>query len=382
MNHRPIHVAHLTTLSDANAPSQLELVEQYRALTESDVLPLLQTSLVVLNRRRAALPDRIARAAQQGQIGVEVVPWRWWCDPTLPWRLAWRLRQAEVNLVHAHDTTAWLLALLLQPWLGFRMVATADLTGRRPETASRVLWRSLLTGFDRVIAANHRLAMQLCRIGCRTSQVEVIPNGVDTQRFSRGAVESDFRLHWGLDRRARIVGVPGGVLDDDDLRLALAAVRAVQTRLGPLHVIVFGDTAVEPRWARIAEQCGVRPRTHMVAGSDHLPEIYAALDLLLVPAACDGEVDRVMLEAQSMELPLVCSRREGIEDLVEPGRTALVVDQREPQPLADAVIQLLTNAGHGRALAEAARLRICQRYDLQEHLRHVMHTYEHVMAQS
>ena len=65
-----------------------------------------------------------------------------------------------------------------QPRFRFRMVAKAfePETHNWSEKIALEIDHKLLPGFDRVIAANAQLARQLCRLGCRIGQIDVIPD--------------------------------------------------------------------------------------------------------------------------------------------------------------------------------------------------------------
>lgn len=84
-----------------------------------------------------------------------------------------------------------------------------------------------------------------------------------------------------------------------------------------------------------------------------LPNVYAACDLLVWPAA--GEAYGIaLLEAEAAGLPVVAGRVRGVPDVVEDGITGLLVPEDDAAAFAAAVRTLLDDAPRRRDMAEAA----------------------------
>jgi glycosyltransferase involved in cell wall biosynthesis len=88
---------------------------------------------------------------------------------------------------------------------------------------------------------------------------------------------------------------------------------------------------------------------------------------VVVPSVRDdsGNVDglpNIVMEALASGTPLVATAAGGIGSVVEDGRTALVVPERDPAALAAAIRRLLVDPDAGRHLAGAARATVEERY--------------------
>jgi glycosyltransferase involved in cell wall biosynthesis len=71
----------------------------------------------------------------------------------------------------------------------------------------------------------------------------------------------------------------------------------------------------------------------------------------------------VLAEAMAMGVPVVSTRISGIPELIDNGVNGLLVESRDPEALANALQRVLTDAALRARLAEAGRLRICERFD-------------------
>ena len=100
--------------------------------------------------------------------------------------------------------------------------------------------------------------------------------------------------------------------------------------------------------------------------TEELIAAYRRAACFVLPATLDEREDTeglgvVLLEAMSYGVPVVATRRGGIVDIVEDGRTGLLVED-EPEALARAIVALLSDPARRRALGEAGRARVRERF--------------------
>ena len=81
-----------------------------------------------------------------------------------------------------------------------------------------------------------------------------------------------------------------------------------------------------------------------------------------------------------MARPVVASRLGGVEELVEDGRTGLLVPPRDPAALADAIARVLLDPALARRMGEAAHAAYLQRFAREPVMRQVMDVYDRVLA--
>ena len=104
------------------------------------------------------------------------------------------------------------------------------------------------------------------------------------------------------------------------------------------------------------ERLGI-PYVHLTARSrPELARAYHALDVYLVTSRQEGG-PKAALEATAAGVPLVTTRVGQVPEIVEDGRTALVVDVEDVEALAAQVLRVHEDAGLAAALAAAGRAR-------------------------
>ena len=132
---------------------------------------------------------------------------------------------------------------------------------------------------------------------------------------------------------------------------------------------IAGDGTLDHELRERARTRGVAERVRFLGNQpqDRVGEYLAAADIVCVPSVRDdsGNVDglpNVVLEALASGTPLVTTAAGGIGAVVEHGRTALVVPERDSAALAAAVVRLLDDPESGRRMGEAARALVQARF--------------------
>ena len=277
-------------------------------------------------------------------------------------------RQAErsqVDHLHAHFANRPALVSLLAhaiTGLPFSFTAHAkDIYACGPPAA---LWPELAGSaafVSTVTQANHSYLKGLV-CGARRSRLEVLYNGVDLDTLRpRPAARSAEVPH--LVCVARMVEKKG-------LDLLLEALAWLRDRGVPFRCTIVGDGPEAERLLRQREQLGLDPRVAFpgaLAHEDVVRELLSG-DVFVLPCrvARDGDRDAlptVLLEAMACGLPCVSTPVGGIAEIVRDPETGRLVPADSARELADAIRDLLGDAGLRERMGAAARRRAEQLFD-------------------
>jgi glycosyltransferase involved in cell wall biosynthesis len=112
---------------------------------------------------------------------------------------------------------------------------------------------------------------------------------------------------------------------------------------------------------------GLRADMLRVEKPEALPRLMEALDVLVVPSRWEG-CSRVALEGMRSGVALVAYASGGTPELVEDGRSGLLVKTGDRRALAEAVQRLVADPDLAHRLGEEARRRIEREFTLVRHL--------------
>jgi glycosyltransferase involved in cell wall biosynthesis len=194
-------------------------------------------------------------------------------------------------------------------------------------------------------------------------------HGLDLDRFAPAPARADTADGGDSACPVTLLSVGRAVAKKgyDDLLAALALLPAgLSWRL--VHV---GGGALAGQLKREAARLGLERRIEWRGGQPQ-PEVlraYREADLFVLAAkvAKDGDRDglpNVLLEAQSQGLACVATALPGIAELIEDGRSGVLVAPADPQALAKALERMIRSPALRRRLGEAGEARVRRDFDM------------------
>jgi|GEM_PF-414150 len=175
--------------------------------------------------------------------------------------------------------------------------------------------------------------------GAVTAPIEVIPNGVDLDRFRppSAAARAAARAELGLDDEHRVALFVGHELRWKGVPLAIDALAHAPT---VMLLVVGGDSETIPLMLRRAERAGVADRVHFAGVKTDLAGVFAAADMFVFPTLYEP-YGMVISEALASGLPVIATRQGCAVDLVEDGVNGYLVDP-DPADIAARLEQVAT----------------------------------------
>lgn len=106
---------------------------------------------------------------------------------------------------------------------------------------------------------------------------------------------------------------------------------------------------------------------------------YRSADIFLFPSVVHEAFGVPIVEAMAVEVPVIASRQGGITELVEHGKTGLLVKPNDAPALAEAILYLLQNEEIRHAMAQAGRQRAIDMFSWERTTAAVRQHYQQLM---
>ncbi len=275
-----------------------------------------------------------------------------------------KIRELAPNLHHAHCHFGGKAARTLW-WLSHFRDFTYSFTAHAndvfcPETNTEVSMRRLMNDASRVVTVSDYTVRRLTAdYPVVRHKVCRVYNGLDVAMWKSAAPDPPSGIG---SRRIYSVGRLIEKKGYDDLVRASAILR----ERGIEHSChIIGGGPLEGRLRAQIEEAGVQDTVFLEGEADQA-EIIDALahrcHLFALPCVteADGGMDNlptVIMEAMAVGLPCVSTRLAGVPEMVIPGETGLLVEERSPNDLADALQELLEDPEKSRKFGKnGARL--------------------------
>jgi len=355
---RPLDVTAVTLSAELGGPERVLLDFAERAF-ESDVRltvvapkpgPLLD-ALEVLG-----IPTRVVDAPRSLRRAIH-----------RELRADWR-----THLVSPTGLLRWARALRREPAVrdadliytgSFKAHLAGALTGRRPRVWHLHSyppfgpWRWLRQRLaDRAIANSAVVGQAWARSG--RMPVDVVPNGVDLDRFRPRPPTGWLHRRLGIDREIRLVGMPAVYTRWKGQVEVLAAFERIAAQLPDAHLVIAGGPIYDPdsegAYGRELElrasgewrlpgagRAAPLPNVHFTGFLPNIETAYPEFTLTVHYSILPEPFGRVVLESLACGIPVIAADEGGPREIVREGETGWLVPPRDAEALATAIVKAL-----------------------------------------
>lgn len=299
---------------------------------------------------------------------------------TLGWRFRTKLRSIEkrerFNVVHIHSPLDPFLPLAATQAMQAPKVGTYH-TYRENSPFLEALHGYFTSALQKLSAhiAVSKSAANFVQQYYPTTSFRIIPNGIDTMRFTTDAQPfPQFR-----DGTMTILYV-GRMDPRKGARYLFAALSLIAKQLPSFRLLVVGSG-----WMKNVYDKFIPPEllSHVhfagYVSPEELPRYYRSADMYCSPATGGESFGIVLLEAMASGLPIVASDIVGYHDVVENGREGLLVPPKSPRHIAEAIVRLARSSEERSRMAAAGRKKALL-YDWKKVTDQVEKVYGEVLA--
>jgi glycosyltransferase involved in cell wall biosynthesis len=212
---------------------------------------------------------------------------------------------------------------------------------------------------------------------CRTLNGEVrvirISNAINLQQFNPDTTTAEFHI------KDRVILCPGRISPEKGQVCLVDALNLVREKV-PAHVVFMGSGSPDSL-QELKNQISLRHLDdfiHILPAQPYeaMPGFYKAADLIAIPSLSES-FGLAVLENMAIGNVVVASDVGGIPELIENGKSGLLVPPANPQLLAEAVILALTNAQLREDLKKNA-IKKAQEYDFNMVVLKVERCYQNI----
>ena len=278
------------------------------------------------------------------------------------------LARGGFDVVHAWLFHANILARLLRPFARCP-VLSSERGVEREKTALRVWVDRVTSPLTDLVLVNARAIAQVLETRERLdpAKIRVLENGVDLSRFQPALPPSG-------PPRLICVARLDPIKAHGDL---LAALPPLIARWPGLTLDLVGEGPMRPALEAEARRLGVQASVRFLGARTDVPELLAQAHVFVLASLSEGMPGSV-LEAMASGLPVVATRVGGTPEIVDEGRTGLLVPPGDPVALSKALSVVIEDPQLAGDYAEAGARRARERFTREAFIRRHEALYEEV----
>lgn len=338
-------------------------------------LPIMLASLLTWLLRKPATVGRLFRDALfRRWRGAEKTAENLWAF-LAGFHLARRFADEDIAHIHA-------------PWAGGPATAAwvaSRLTGR-PFTFTARAW-DIYPPDALILDKISEAALVRCETGANVVHLREL-SGADPSKFelTYNGVPLDAKgdAVVAMTAPVRVLAI-GRFVAKKGFDQLIHATRLLAERGIAVEVTFAGDGPLGDALKRQAKALGLGDRIAFpgYVSYDRVGDLFLAADMVVMPCVIAASNDRdgiptVIIEALLHRVPVVSTAVSGIPELIENEVTGLLVGERDPQALADAMARLAGDRDLALRLAEAGRARVHERFNPETNHRRVLDLYRRI----
>lgn len=299
-----------------------------------------------------------AAAIREAGVPVIEIPQRHRMEVGRLWRLRRTLRRLRPQVLHTILWSGNSYGRLAALGLGIPVVVAAERNVIRRPAWQRWLERGLDLVTTAYLANAEAIVEELTgQGGLPAAKMHVVHNGIDVGALPRFALDRrPARRRLGFDADRRLVAQVGRLEPQKDYPTFVAAMARIAREVRDVDFLVVGEGGERSRIEEAVRAAGIADRTHLLGLRDDVPEILAAVDVLVLASRWEG-LPNVVLEAMAMGAVAVATDVGGCRTLLDGGAGRLV-EPGDAAAVAAAVRTLLDDEACRAAMAAEARGRV------------------------
>ena len=282
-------------------------------------------------------------------------------------RLARFLRRGRFAIFHAHDLYANILGIPAAVIARIPVIISSqrDLGHLDLYKSGRRVWLRRLQKFSTAVLTNANAVREtvLAEDHFAPEKVRVIHNGVDLGRFSQLSKDRT-RIAPAANQEKWIVLVGNMHSDVKGHAVLIAAAQRVVREFPEVRFLFAGDGERRRDFEAEIARLGLEKYFLFLGRRNDVPQILKCCDIGVLPSQAEG-LPNAVLEYLAAGLPTIASRVGGNVEIVQDGKTGLLVPSNDSAALAEAILRLLRDPGLSAELGNSGRAHVAAEFSFQ-----------------
>ena len=282
------------------------------------------------------------------------------------------IQNEKADIVHARSRVpAWIA------YFACRGTQAAFITTCHGYYGNRVF--SQVMGWPKLVIVPSRVIGRhmMEHFGTLSNSIRYIPRSVDVEKFRVQRPVIEGKSFFTVTIVGRLTPLKGHTFF---LRAMAKVVRAMPN----IRVWIIGDAPAAKQSYKaelqvLTHRLGIQEHVEFLGNRKDVPQLLAQTDVLVLSTVTQEAFGRVILEAQAAGVPVVATSVGGVVDIIDNGRTGLLVMPKDPDGMANAVMRVLNDKKFAAQLTGAARQKLQENFTLGHMASQTLKVYEELL---
>ena len=312
---------------------------------------------------------------------------RVWKDWFAFWRLYRIFKKEKFDILHTHTAKAGAVGRLAGRLAGIPVVIHTphghNFYGYFNGFITRIIVlieRGLAVLTDKIIALTVLERSDYLKFGvAENEKIALVYTGLELDDFLPKDPEG---LKAGLDinKEDKVVGYVGRLDSVKGAQFFVEAARICLLENPAMRFILIGEGELRSCLEKKVSSWGLKDKVRFLGWREDVADLMSIMDILVLPSLNEA-VGIVLIEAQSLGVPVVASNVGGIPEIVKDKQTGILVRPGDPQEIAGAVNGLLSDPRKMQEMSAAARSWVRGKFKAGDMVRAISDIYQEALEE-
>lgn len=293
------------------------------------------------------------------------------------WKLI-RREKPQVVEMFTHDSNMLVLPLAWLAGVPVRIPTHHGMIDGFPRWRERIHTWMVNHLSHGIVAVSDLTMKKALEEGIRAEKITVIPNGIMPVTLNE-ADRSEVRQQVEAGENDVFLISVGRLVYQKAHEYLVSAMPAVLEELPNVKVGICGDGLLRAELEAQIRSLGLEKEIKLFGMQANVTKYLAAADVFVLPSRWEG-LPIALLEAMSAGLPVIATRVEGVDEVVEEGVQGLLVQPESTEELVKAILQLSKDIARRQRMGHAARLRVLNSFTVDRMCEKYQELFEHSLG--
>jgi glycosyltransferase involved in cell wall biosynthesis len=295
---------------------------------------------------------------------------------TAAWWLRGLLREKRFDIVYANEAHALTAAWLARSHRRASLVAARRVVFPLSRGAFAL---ARYRAAARILAISHAVRNELEAVRLDVNRVEIVPDGVEIPAAITPEARENARKQWSFRPDEIVVECVGALTPEKGHALLIEAFAKLSGEVPNCRLLLAGEGRLRAQLERQVQEAGLASAVVFAGFVANVESVYAAGDLFVFPSLSEGAGSSLM-QAMAYGLPVLAFARGGVAEIIENGRTGVLVQEVSAEALAREARRMLEDRRLTERLSRAARETAASRYSAERMVDDTVRIFEDLIA--
>lgn len=276
-----------------------------------------------------------------------------------------RILETGMEHLHCHEFAMNSYGAILSRMTGIPGVATVH--GKNyygDKLQRRLLYRFASRQLEMVAVSADIADYLVLRVGVKRDRIHIIANGIETERHAFSSeVRKKARQELGIGDDECLIGAVGNLYEVKGHRYLVEAFSGIQDRVANARLVIAGRGREEAALLDLIRRSGLQDRVSLLGFREDVPALLQAMDIFVMPSISEG-LPLSVLEAMASRTPVIATSVGGLPQLIDHGKTGLLVPSRDAVALRQALLSFLEKQSLMENIARRAESMVRGKYSI------------------